>query len=738
MTPIYLHRFERKETAGLSDILMAFCSTPQLDDKALAAVVTREAENNLAPDELIVVVRDNDAANARQLMTVSRSVVAFRERLLGRTTITLLAYDAVGTETSRVVISQVLPPSEVSLDELLNRGATAMFRTHGGFVEPSGSYHFGNPSKRHTDRFMRLSNILVHQGEIAFMAVAVMRFLPASAVRAYVDTPSLFAVVAAINDQWRSLDPGRPPLATDNFRSYDGAETYEFTGKDEAVALISASSSGGLAKRLMEKGFASERIVHVIYLGKGAAALKVAVDLLHDAKRNPLGYVDDREIYEPGDCKMCARGSVAIPLRGDQFDIQGPQPEPLEIKQKHAPRNLAELMRRIAGHGTLAIRTTPPQHWIKADRLFAAGKFLDAFDYHVRRSVPGAIKHCVIADEQSRPFAERVASLSGSAMTIRSRDRIDDIAADPGPIVDAVLVVAAVVGSGRVLLEISRDLRNVCPAAPIIYLVGLAKPTSQVRRESLRSSLVLTDHPVAHLLDIVDELVLPAPPTPNAWAEELGLLQETSDDWPEASRERLDRRRSLLEHTATEPLVDNLFLANDDARQLRLQHGFAFWPGKLTGSQADVFFTIAAILQQLRTAPTSVGAEALRTNWLQQTLLSAENFGRFNDGIIQASILRAARAAELDFSGDRAASTNAARIVRRILESAGRPRGEAAAEFLLAIATRRVRFHDDDLTAVLAPLADAPVTVQSLWTICRGKLDLPLSGSSGPAMESVA
>jgi hypothetical protein len=48
-----------------------------------------------------------------------------------------------------------------------------------------------------------------------------------------------------------------------------------------------------------------------------------------------------------------------------------------------------------------------------------------------------------------------------------------------------------------------------------------------------------------------------------------------------------------------------------------------------------VFFTMTAIFQHLREAPTK-RTEFLSCNWLQQTLIPAENFGRFNDGVIQA------------------------------------------------------------------------------------------------------
>lgn len=52
-------------------------------------------------------------------------------------------------------------------------------------------------------------------------------------------------------------------------------------------------------------------------------------------------------------------------------------------------------------------------------------------------------------------------------------------------------------------------------------------------------------------------------------------------------------------------------------------------------TQADVFFTIAVILQGLRTGEGRNDRQTLRTEWFHRTLLGLENFSRFNDAVIQ-------------------------------------------------------------------------------------------------------
>lgn len=163
-------------------------------------------------------------------------------------------------------------------------------------------------------------------------------------------------------------------------------------------------------------------------------------------------------------------------------------------------------------------------------------------------------------------------------------------------------------------------------------------------------------------------------------------------------------------------MLDELFLANRDGSRLELRPGFAFWPEALasrTHAQSDVFVTVAAVLQRLRNVDRGEG-DALVTNWFQQTLLSPGNFGRYNDGIIQASLLRAARPTELDFAGDAALSREAGRMIRRIAADPMRARGEAAAEFLVAIGSGRLKLDSADLDVVLAPIPGAPPIVEEL------------------------
>ncbi len=205
---------------------------------------------------------------------------------------------------------------------------------------------------------------------------------------------------------------------------------------------------------------------------------------------------------------------------------------------------------------------------------------------------------------------------------------------------------------------------------------------------------------------------------------------------PDALRETVKARIARLRKTS-EAMRDDLFLPTAAGRSLRLQPGFAFWPDvvpRRPHSQADVFFTIAAILQQLRANAHRTVPSAIKSNWFQQTILAPENFGRFNDDIIQASILRAAYPFEMNYSDAPRDSHELGRLIRRIIIASNIDRGGAAAEFLVALAVQRLRLCPPDVETVLsaqpAQPGDVPM-VRFLQAVCKKRLAVSREVSGG-------
>ena len=135
---------------------------------------------------------------------------------------------------------------------------------------------------------------------------------------------------------------------------------------------------------------------------------------------------------------------------------------------------------------------------------------------------------------------------------------------------------------------------------------------------------------------------------------------------------------------------------------LELRKGFAFWDFRGYEKdvvQSDTFFTISNILNSLRNSDKT--DKQLKQAVYVRNLLDPANFNRFNDGIIQASILRSAKAEELSYAMNIDSSQEMFNILETIIIYHEQQQGEALMEFLYALATKKMTLTVSHLQAVL-------------------------------------
>lgn len=89
----------------------------------------------------------------------------------------------------------------------------------------------------------------------------------------------------------------------------------------------------------------------------------------------------------------------------------------------------------------------------------------------------------------------------------------------------------------------------------------------------------------------------------------------------------------------------------------------------------------------------------------ETVVLDAENFLRFNDGVLQASLLRAALPHELDYSGSPEFSEVLREFLEKVFVNYSKNYGRAAPEFALALATGRMRLTDTDKKLLIEKLS---------------------------------
>jgi hypothetical protein len=719
VNPVFAFRFFDSDSR---DVLLTFMATADFDEDSLADTLDTELKKRV-PDEWLILVRETSFAGATSQFDKSTNLKTLLKRMKDSDAF-LLGYDQHGAQASIKQLSGGRGLSH-SLPSLSRRALTHIFKTHDGFVEANPHYHFRNPSGRHTKRFLRLSNILKRGAEISFMAFCSLPFIDPKTKFAYLDTPSLYALVAALNDQLHTFIENFQPIIADNFQSY-GASNFDFTRITESVAIISASTSGGLAKELIAREFTTDRILHFLFLGPNSEGQRIVCNLVRD-NDNPEGFDADYAHGVKEDCPLCRNDSFAIPLLGDQFEFGGPQIEPLVLKQGFAPRNLSPFLNQIVGQAILQVGLSPElykeprEFFVNVENLLTSDRFRKKLQFHLDRSVPGKLGHIVYVDDSSLPYATLARECLGRTdIPLLRRNELANI---DGKTSSPIVIIAAVAESGRSLQDLSRDLRVAAPNATLIYIVGLLKTDSEPSRDRLQKTLVKSNTEAPHICIFVDELLLPSSDVRHAWAAELNVLQdiELKPKLDERENNAVERRRQRLQRTS-EPLTVDLFLKNNEKCSLPLRRGFVYWNNALFDQaieasefcEADVFYTIASVLQNSRSK------QLIRANWFQQTILHPENFDRFNDGMIQASLLRAADVPEINYSVSTQHSEMMRETILRIIGSPKTETGEAAAEFLLSLASGRMKLQQKDLTVVAtATLPDDFPLLTALQKYCR-------------------
>ena len=117
-------------------------------------------------------------------------------------------------------------------------------------------------------------------------------------------------------------------------------------------------------------------------------------------------------------------------------------------------------------------------------------------------------------------------------------------------------------------------------------------------------------------------------------------------------------------------------------------------------TQTDVLLTIAGVLENARELSIT-HPDSLRQLAYQHRVISAENFFRFNEPLVQGCILRCASSLELDYSNLSGESDAVAAYLISMIHAPNSSRAEALYEFLLALATERLRLDKKDFEQVV-------------------------------------
>ena len=225
----------------------------------------------------------------------------------------------------------------LKMDVILNKGLTKIFKERNGIVEaPDESVHFEFPSGKHSNKFLRVANVLLYSSEIYFIAFCLFRNLKGKKYKKiYCDTSSINPIAFALKDIFYWSDNNYLLEYISSFSSYDGLhKDNNLSISRESLVLISASTSGSIIKRIknVHNQIPESNIKILFYLDTKKDNIfdnhHIICDLTKDIKGEFKQFNQDEK------CSLCENGSLAIKISGDNFQIEQPKINKIVIDKK--------------------------------------------------------------------------------------------------------------------------------------------------------------------------------------------------------------------------------------------------------------------------------------------------------------------------------------------------------------------------------------------------------------------
>ena len=624
-------------------------------------------------------------------------------------------------------------------ENLIQEGIYNIFRVREGLIRAaSDNYHFIFPSGKHSPFFIRTGNILIHSAEIYFIAIQLLKFLKPTINTIYCDTSSINSLAFALIELKKQFTLDFPTPSIISFSSYDKFENFDFRNSKNSLIIISASTSGRLVNGLLEAhpSLRRENIISLFYLSENHTPSQVICNLTQDSKSFPDG-IQVSEMHENElDCKLCATGSYPVKITGDIFLLEKPKVSTIQIKKTDRPPWLNNFMRKFhSRNGISLIRCFYGEESKRRFEIFFKTEevlknidtlnknkyfheeFGKKFTKLQHQVIPHSIKYIIyLDDEGSKAIAERIKEERAIATTPISAKELLGHKEDDSD--GAVLVICSCLVSGNSLLYVNKYLRRFKNMSRT-FLVVFARTENDGAFDFVKSNLSMGDlGPNTNQVVVVEKATCshvkedPTETNTLSWSIEMEVLKKLlalaeGDTRIESAIPYLKERLTLLENAPDSQvggLINNVFLRNPINNEvLKINHSFAFFDFEEyhnNASQADIFFTISTVINNLRHSPSRdrriIQEEHIRT------LIDPVNFNRFDDGVIQAAILRAANPNELNYNLDKTLSLTMMGILIKMIDShEDELSSEGLVEFLFALASKKLKLHSLHLKQIL-------------------------------------
>jgi hypothetical protein len=632
--------------------------------------------------------------------------------------------------------------SEEYLSEIFNRGMVKIFNENGGLIVSQSAHHFVFPSGKHSDRFLRSGNVLIKGTQIQFIAFAVYRhFKGKKFTSIYCDTSSINSLAYAFTSLTKEFDTSfNSSVHVESFGSYQGFESSKFEAPKESLFMISSSTSGSIIKRMLEdkKRIIQEENICIIYAldVEDVYSNRIVCDLGKNEETNPEGLepIETYNVIKGNVCKFCEDNSKPVEVKGDVFLLEKPVINGLLISTLDNSQNLKNFSGYfIKGpknesiikcyYKENSLDEKKYEIYIDLEAIFREWsnrsadhpfeRIFSKLEKYIVQNIPASLKYIIVLpDTSSVSLANIIVDIltkQGLHFERKNILSVKEIAKIDNNEKGALIVVSSSVATGRNLLFISRALRDYEDNYQRIFFTFISRTSSKNHFDFLESNLSLGEFGKGtHKIVNVEYILCPHESFETPWHVEKDFLKrleefcEKEDISPKTMEYCLNRVEQLNESGRTNGLVNDLFFASMNGTPLKIRKGFAFAPNQInfisTATQSDIYFIISTILNDLRSRSRLDQSEYVRN------LLEPGNFVRFNDGIIQAAILRAAKNDELRYDLSEEMSLQMQAVLEDMINHFEDEHSEAILEFFYAIAIKKLRLTNNSLNICIALL----------------------------------
>ncbi len=601
--------------------------------------------------------------------------------------------------------------------EIKTFGLYNIFDSGDGILGEEPAHHYVLQNNFHSNKFIRTANILSKSFFIDFISLFLLEFVKDTTETIYIDTSGIISIPYSITKLKRLFEINFD-IGIISFNSYKGP--FPDSNSYNIKILISASTSGKLSNKLINNGHKEEDIAILFFLSDHIANCKILCDLADFQKFDSKKY-SPFVIKSESECVLCPKASYPIKIAGEQFLPEELKVEPISFLLKDKPlwlnnfmelnfhkKNLIQCYKKFGNEGADIFLDYEKMLNAKFKNSTTEKQFLSYID----EKLPKKIDVIIYYDEPGSAFLKDiiVKRINYSVKIILKDFELNQ---NKNLLTEKnILVITATCTTGKRLIDTSLKLREV-QSNHIAYFIGISRTPDNESLKKIKSYISFNNNSrkEKYPVNIFEEIFVDDTSristfsgfAKSTWASEMTLLKNLNTDNILIN----DRLKELEKGSG---FSDNLFWGDSENVNLKLRPNFAFFKDlndlynkTEKTSQSEIYFIVSAILHKLRTESNGKYFQSA----FHRNIISPQIFFQYNDGVIHASILRAANPIELNYNFQGLNTPISNEMILRlgnIFNDFDTQFGEATIEFLIAIASMRLQLNNSGLKLLIENL----------------------------------